>query len=82
MERRSRAGQVACVSVVTARRDEVQRTSRVQFDTRQHADVCQTSARKGPVRDCFFAPNARNGGTASWTNADTEFCFSPAPAVR
>ena len=48
MERRSRAGRVAFVIVLTARRDEVQRTSRVRFDTRQRAEVCQTCARNGP----------------------------------
>ncbi len=42
MGRRSRAGQVAFVIVLTARRDEVQRTSGVRFDTRQCAEVCQT----------------------------------------
>jgi hypothetical protein len=48
MVRRSRAGQVALVIVLTARRDEVQRTSGVRFDTRQRAEVCQTQARKTP----------------------------------
>ena len=42
MERRSRAGEVAFFIVLTAPRDEVQRTWRVRFDTRQRAKVCQT----------------------------------------
>ena len=49
MGRRSRAGQVALVIVLTVRRDEVQRTSGVRFDTRQCAEVCQTWARNRHV---------------------------------
>jgi len=53
MERRSRAGQVAFVIVLTARRDEVERTSRVRFDTRQRAEVCQTHARNYYFGNCL-----------------------------
>ena len=42
-ERRSTEGHVACVIVVTANRDEVRQSSRVQFGTRQCAEVCQTT---------------------------------------
>jgi hypothetical protein len=41
MERRSRTGQVARVIIWKARRDEVQRPSRLRFDTGQRAEVCQ-----------------------------------------
>ena len=52
MERRLCSGQVAFAIVLTAHRDEVQRTSRVRFDTQRRAEVCQTDAEVGRSELC------------------------------
>ena len=46
MARRSRAREVAIVTVLTVRCDEVQRTSRVRFDAPQRVEICQNRVRK------------------------------------
>jgi hypothetical protein len=67
MERRSRAGQVAFVIVLTTRRHEVQATSPVRFDTRQRRGLsdlrvqnpekkrlgCASPMRAAPKQNCL-----------------------------